>query len=90
MPATVTVKYLGDEKVEKSIRVGLEAALKDYEDRWRVSVLGSAGSDFWEIKVEQPQGGQHWVKKLDAHQTVEKVVEEATHMVRLAAQSLAS
>jgi hypothetical protein len=90
MPATVTVKYLGDEKVEQSIRAGLEAAFKDYEDRWRVSVLGSAGSDFWEIKVQQSEGVEHSVKRLKANETAEKIVEEATHMVRLAAQSLAS
>jgi hypothetical protein len=89
MSATVTVKYLGDERVEKSIRDGLQAALKDYEDRW-VSVLGSAGSDLWEIKVQQPEGVEHSVKRLKANETVEKIVEEATHMVRLAAQSLAS
>ena len=53
-------------------------------DSWRVSVLGGAGSDEWEIKVKHDRGQEHFVKKLDAHQTVDKVVEAAVHMVKTA------
>lgn len=85
MPATVTVKYLGDEKIEGQIRERLEEELKEYDSSWRVSVLGSAWNDIWEIKVVGSGYGQeHSVKKLDGHQTVEKLVEEAVHMVKVA------
>jgi hypothetical protein len=57
---------------EKSIRAGLEAALKDYEDRWRVSVLGSAGRDLSEIRVQQREGVEHSVKRLKANERVER------------------
>ena len=58
-------------------------------DSWRVSVLGGAGSDEWEIKVKHDRGQEHFVKKLDAHQTVDKVVEAALSAARKAGASYA-
>jgi hypothetical protein len=81
MPATVTAKYLGDENIEKQIRERLRRELNDCHDTCRVSVLGSAGSDLWEIKVALGPDGQR-VKKLDGHQTVDKIAEEVAHMVQ--------
>ena len=85
MPATVRVKTLGDAGVEKEIRGQLEEALREYDD-CRVTVLGAAGSDVWEIKVDVGAGREHSVKRLQAHQTVGKIVEEAVHMVKIARQ----
>jgi hypothetical protein len=88
MPATITAKYLGDATLEEQIREQLEKELKAF-DKWRVTVLGAAGSDLWEIKVYGPDGQAHGVKRLDSKQTVGTVVEEAAHMVMIASQEKA-
>jgi stress-induced morphogen len=82
MPATVTVEYQGDVAIEKQIQERLEQALKEYDSGLHVSVSGSAWQDILEIKVssgEQVDG----VKRLDRHRTVDKIVEEACHMVKV-------
>jgi hypothetical protein len=86
MPATITVRYLGDEGMEEQIRERLEQELKAYDASWRVSVLGSAGNNIWEIKVMGGAGQETSVKRLEAHQTVDKIAEEASHMVKIASQ----
>lgn len=85
MPATVAVKTLVDAGVENEIRGQIEEALREYDD-CRVTVLGGAASDVWEIKVDAGAGREHSVKRLEAHQTVGKIVEEAAHMVKIARQ----
>jgi hypothetical protein len=84
MPATVTVGYLGDAAVERQIREGMEKELEMYDPSWHVSILGSAWNDTWVIKLTGGEGQVHSVKKLNAHQTVVMVIEEAAHMVRTA------
>jgi hypothetical protein len=86
MPATITVKYLGDEAIEKQIRERLEQELRVYDASWRVTVLGSEGNDRWEIKVYGDDGLVHGVRRLEADQTVDKIAAEAAHMVKIASQ----
>ena len=86
MSAAITVKYLGNERLENQIRERLEQDLSMHDDGWRVTVLGSEGNDRWEIKVYGSDGLVHGVKKLDADQTVNKIAEEAAHMVKVASQ----
>jgi hypothetical protein len=85
MPATVRVKTLRDAGAENEIRVQLEEALREYDD-CRVTVSEGAASDVWEIKVDVGGGREHSVKRLQARQTVGKIVEEAVHMVKIARQ----
>lgn len=83
MAARITVKYLGDAEKENLIGERLAEELKDYPD-WRVSVLGSAGNDVWEIKVHGPRTDQFGVMKLEHDQTVENAVKQALTLVRIA------
>jgi hypothetical protein len=86
MPPTITAKYLGDKQTEKEIRKRLKRELRDYAGDWRISVLGETGSDRWRIEVEDSADERkpRVTKILAANQTVDKIVQEATHMIETA------
>jgi hypothetical protein len=85
MAAVVTVKDLGDAGFETQIRERLEQELKGYDTSSRVSISRPAGN-LWEIKIEGTDVQGHGVTRLEAYQTVDKIVEEAVHMVKVAKQ----
>jgi len=74
--SAVTVKYLGDDKLENAIREQLELKLKDHPG-FRVSVMGSQETDTWEIKVQKPPEPKPWVVVLTmtVNQTVGKAIQ---------------
>ncbi|HEY1580529.1 MAG TPA: hypothetical protein VGF82_25995 [Terracidiphilus sp.] len=74
--SAITVKNLGDEKIENAIREQLELKLKDHPG-FRVSAMGSDATDTWEIKVQKPPEQKPWVVVLTmtVNQTVGKAVQ---------------
>jgi len=86
MPPTITAKYLGDKGAEKEIRERLKRELRDYAADWRISILGVTGSDSWQIEIEDSADERKYrvTKTLAANQTIDKIVQEATHMIETA------
>jgi len=85
MPPKITAKYLGDKQAEKQIRERLNRELRDYAGDWRISVLGVAGSDRWQIEVEDSADERKYrVTKILANQTGDKIVQETTRMIETA------
>src|SRR5437899_2368053 len=56
MPVTVELHNVGDTPVRGEIVAVVEHVLSDQPGTWRVTILGSRGSDNWEMKVEGPKG----------------------------------
>lgn len=56
MPVTVEMHNVGDTLVRGEIVAVVEHLLIDQPGTWRVTILGSRGSDNWEMKVEGPKG----------------------------------
>jgi hypothetical protein len=65
MPATVTVKNLGSEKLENDVKRALDTFFKDRLGDWQVSVLGSEQNDVWELEVKDSDGQTGWDARLD-------------------------
>lgn len=56
MSVTVELHNVGDTPVRGEIVAVVEHVLSDQPGAWRVTILGSRGSDNWEMKVEGPKG----------------------------------
>jgi hypothetical protein len=56
MAVVVEMQNTGDAAVQSEIVAAIEHALSDFPGEWRVSILGSQGSDQWELKVSGPNG----------------------------------
>jgi hypothetical protein len=56
MPVTVEMHNVGDTPVRGEIVAVVEHVLSDQPGTWRVTILGSRGSDNWEMKVDGPKG----------------------------------
>ena len=56
MPVTVEMHNVGATPVRGEIAAVVEHVLSDRPGTWRVTILGSRGSDNWEMKVEGPKG----------------------------------
>jgi len=56
MGVTIELQNLGDAQVSREIVASIEHALSDKSGEWRVSILGSHGSENWEMRVEGSSG----------------------------------
>jgi hypothetical protein len=56
MPVTVEVQNIGATAVMRDIVAVVEHVMSDKPGSWHVSILGSRGTDNWEMKVEGPKG----------------------------------
>jgi hypothetical protein len=61
-----TVKNLGDEKLEDTIRHQIESLLKDHPGI-RASVMGFQNNDNWEVKVQNAANQKSWCVTLTLH-----------------------
>lgn len=56
MPVVVELHNTGNSSTQSEIVASIEHALFDRTGDWRVSIVGSRGSDDWEMKIEGPKG----------------------------------
>jgi len=56
MAVVVEMQNTGNIAVRAEIVALIEHTLCDKPGEWRVSIVGSRGSDNWEMKVEGPKG----------------------------------
>jgi hypothetical protein len=56
MSVTVELQNIGDTPARSEIVAVAERVLGDKPGAWRVTILGSRGTDNWEMKVEGPKG----------------------------------
>ena len=56
MAVFVEMQNTGDPANRSEIVASIEHALCELQGDWRISIVGSHGSDNWEIKVEGPRG----------------------------------
>jgi hypothetical protein len=54
MAVTVEVHNIGDAVQGAEIATAIEHALSDRSGDWRVTIVGSRGSDNWNMRVEGP------------------------------------
>jgi len=54
MPVTVELHNTGDAESRRDIVALIEHVLSDRAGDWRVEILGSQGSDRWELKITGP------------------------------------
>ena len=53
--ATIVVKNLGDENLEKAVCESLATATRRYAG-WIIRVMGADNNDIWVVSVESPSG----------------------------------
>ncbi len=56
MAVIVEMQNTGDVANRSEIVASIEHALCEEPGAWRVSIVGSRGSDGWELRVEGPRG----------------------------------
>jgi hypothetical protein len=56
MPVVVELHNTGHVANQSEIVASIEHVLHDEPGDWRISILGSRGTDDWEMKIEGPQG----------------------------------
>ena len=56
MAVVVEMQNTGDSTIRSEIVALIEHALCERTGEWRVSIIGSRGSDNWEMKLEGPKG----------------------------------
>jgi hypothetical protein len=56
MPVTVELQNIGDAAAMRDIVAVIEHLMSDKPGPWHVTILGSRGTDNWEMKVEGPKG----------------------------------
>ena len=54
MPVTVEMHNTGDATFQRDLLAMIEHLLADRSGDWRVEILGSQGSDRWEMKITGP------------------------------------
>ena len=54
MAVIVEMHNTGNPELQRDIVAMIEHVLSDRQGEWRVSVLGSQGSDVWEMKIFGP------------------------------------
>jgi hypothetical protein len=74
--ATIVVKNLGNENLEKAIYESLMAATKRYVG-WTICVMGAHNNDKWVVSVESPSGIKSPNTELTLHdnQTAQRVAQ---------------
>lgn len=83
--ATIVVKNLGDENIEKVIYESLMAATTEYAG-WTISVTGSQDDDNWVVEVKCPSRIKSLVTVLTLHdnQTAQRVVQIVIEQIAIA------
>ena len=56
MAVMVEMHYTGDAGLRRDVLAMIEHVLADRGGDWRVSIMGSKGSDRWELKIHGPNG----------------------------------
>lgn len=56
MAVTVETHNTGDAAMQRDLVAMIEHVLADRQGDWRVVILGSAGTDRWEMKITGPNG----------------------------------
>jgi hypothetical protein len=56
MAVVVEIQNTGDLAIRSEIVASIEHALSGQPGDWRISIVGSRGSDGWEMRVEGPRG----------------------------------
>ena len=54
MSVTVEMHHTGDAEQRRDVLAMIEHVLSDRPGDWRVSIIGSQGSDRWEMKIFRP------------------------------------
>jgi len=54
MPVTVESQNTGDANLQRDLVAIIEHIFADRKGDWRVAILGSKGTDRWELKVTGP------------------------------------
>ncbi len=54
MAVSVEMHNTGDPKLQRDVVAIIEHVLSDRPGDWRVSIIGSQGSDRWEMKITGP------------------------------------
>jgi hypothetical protein len=56
MAVVVEMQNTGDLAIRSEIIASIEHALCQQPGNWRISIVGSRGSDEWEMRIEGPRG----------------------------------
>jgi hypothetical protein len=56
MAVVVEMQNTGDLALRSEIIASIEHALCQQPGNWRISIVGSRGSDEWEMRIEGPRG----------------------------------
>lgn len=56
MAVTVEMQNTGDPELQRDVVAMVEHVLSDRSGEWRVVIVGSQGSDRWEMKIFGPSG----------------------------------
>jgi hypothetical protein len=56
MAVTVEMQNTGDPKLQRELEAIIEHIFADRTGDWRVVILGSQGTDRWEMKITGPNG----------------------------------
>lgn len=56
MSVTVEMHNTGDAALQRDLVAMIEHVLADRSGEWRVVILGSQGTDRWEMKITGPNG----------------------------------
>jgi hypothetical protein len=54
MPVTVETHNTGDANLQRDLVAIIEHIFADRKGDWRVTILGSAGTDRWDMKITGP------------------------------------
>lgn len=54
MPVTIETQNTGDANLQRDLVAIIEHVFADRPGDWRVAILGSKGSDRWEMKITGP------------------------------------
>jgi hypothetical protein len=54
MPVTIETQNTGDPTLQRDLVARIEHIMADRPGDWRVVILGSQGSDRWEMKITGP------------------------------------
>ena len=54
MPVTIETQNTGDAALQRDLVARIEHIMSDRPGDWRIVILGSKGSDRWEMKITGP------------------------------------
>lgn len=56
MAVTVEMHNTGEPTLQMEVRAMVEHVLADRRGDWRISIIGTQGSDRWDMKIHGPNG----------------------------------